>query len=237
MHSVIAAIPEEELLALAGRFTEAGVGGNERQRVHVRGGHLAATDGRILLHVESPAVRDTEGAVSSVVGFRPEYPATRVAGADWVMGELAPAIAEKHAQAEKRARAAHEEAEREARRKAKTCPHCYGEVVVDENGDLVDFDEYLAELQAAAAEGPSVWLHFGGARLARKVRLHYLATALDAARRLGGDAELWIGEGIQVILWGAGFFVVIATMRRDGRDVEDDIDVQVPAADDGRAAP
>ena len=84
---------------------------------------------------------------------------------------------------------------------------------------------------------PSVWLHFGGARLPRKISLHYLATALDAARRLGGDAELWIGEGIQVILWGAGFFVVIAMMLPDSRDDEHDIDIEVPAADDGRAAP
>lgn len=237
MHSVIAAIPEEELLAMAGRFTEAGVGGNDRQRVHVRGGHLAATDGRILLHVESPAVRDTEGAVSGIVGFRPER-ATRVADADWVMGELAPRVSAEYARAEKRMLEKRERFEAEARARTRRCPCCGAPAVVDEDGNLHDIDEYLAEeLPDMAHNGPAVWLHFGGARLARKISLHYLATALDAARRLGGDAELWIGEGIQVILWGAGFFVVIATMRRDDREDEDDIDVQVPAADDGRAAP
>ncbi len=229
MHSVIAAIPEAELLELARRFAEPGDGGYGRQRVHVRGGHLAATDGRILLHVESPAVRDTEDALSAIVGFRPEQAATRVAGANWVMGELAPRVSAEYARAEKRMREKRDKLEAEARARTRTCPHCCTPFVVDEDGDVCDIDEYLAgELPDMAHDGPAVWLRFGNDMLARRVSLHYLAKALDAARRLGGDAELWIGEGIQVILRGEGYFVIIAKMRSDGHDEEDDIDIDVP---------
>lgn len=228
MRSVITAIPEEELLALAQRFTEAGSQGSKLQRVHASGGHLAATDGRILLHVESPAVLDTEDAVSSIVGFRPER-AEKVADADWVMGELAPRVSAEYARAEKRMLEKRDAAEAEARGRTRTCPCCGSPFVVDEDGDLGDIDEYLAgELPDMAHNGPAVWLHFGGDRLARKISLHYLATALDAARRLGGDAELWIGMGIQVILRGEGYFVIIARMLSDGHDDENDIDIDVP---------
>ena len=156
-----------------------------------------------------------------------------VAGAAWVMDELAPAIAEKYAQAKEWTRAAREEAEKEARRKARTCPHCLRQVIVDENGDLCDIDDYLEETLPDFQRfgGPSVWLHFGGAMLARRLNLHYLATALDAARRLGGDAELWIGDRIQVIQRGAGWFIVIAMMRRDEPHDEHDIDIEVPKED------
>ena len=233
MHSVIAAIPEEELLALAGRF----VGTKPGPCIHARDGVLVATDNRILLHVESPSVRDIDGSAASAINFRPEK-AQKVAGADWVMGELAPRVSAEYARAEMRMLEKREDIVVEASARTRTCPHCGTPFVVDEDGDLRDIDEYLAgELPDMAHDGPAVWLHFGGDRMACKISLHYLATALDAARRLGGDAELWIGEGIQVILWGAGFFVVIAAMRRDGRDDEDDIDIDVPAADDGRAAP
>lgn len=231
MHSVIAAIPEAELLELARRFAEPGDGGHDLQRVHAIGGHLAATDDRILLHVESPAVRDIGESSPKILGFRPEQ-AVRVAGADWVMDELAPRVSAEYGRAEERLLEKRKDAIAEARGRTRTCPHCGTPFVVDEDGDLRDIDEYLAgELPDMAHDGPAAWLRFGNDRLARKVGLHYLATALDAARRLGGDAELWIGERIQVILWGVGWFIVIAMMRRDEPHDEHDIDIEVPKED------
>jgi len=233
MRSAIRAMSGSELLEIARGFLDGdGDGMTARTRVHMRDGLLCATDGRIHLHVESPAAKaaDAPGSEDRILDFAPE-PAVRVAGPEWVFGELAEAVEaacrrdmawleEERASFERRA----EEVD------TQRCPHCGGFVVV-EDGELSIPEEWreVNEPDERSCSSNATLRFPGRPLLERKVPVRYLRTAIDAARKLGADGELLVGETFHVVLRGEDWRIIVAAFRCDMPAGDRDIEIEAPA--------
>ena len=232
MRSAIRSMSAPELLELARPFLD--MGSSYRSRVHMRDGLLCATNGRIHLRVESPEARaaDAPDSRDGILDFEPE-PAVRASGPEWVLGELAAAV--EAARRRDADRLAEKRAEFERRvRKMDTvrCPHCCGALVV-EDGLLYTLEEYIEDNAPDEAScTAAAWLRFPGLTPTCKiVSSALLHTALEAARRLGGDAELLVGRTYQLVLRGEDWRIVIAAMRFDTPRGADDIELAAPETD------
>ena len=236
MRSVIQAMSEEELRDVARLFLDTDKGGpSYRTSLQARDGVLCATNGYMHIRIESPAVKAIEGSAENVLDLQPA-PSVRIAWRHWVMGDLAATVAKAQAKDAKRIGEQRADFIAEVNARSRHCPCCGARLAV-EYGDLEDLETYIADYTPDEANsGAAVFLHVPW-RGTRKIRLYNLYRALLAAEKLGGDAELCVDDGWQNILRGEDWTIIVLSMRLDSPDTEHDIDLHVPATDDGRAAP
>lgn len=223
----------EELKAIAIEFAEPN-GRGHRGRVNARPGLLAATDGRVLIHVESPVIEEIPDSASSFLDFTPE-PTMRVAGREWIETELRPAVdaADKQdlVKSDMRRREFMAQAERDRRR----CPCCDAEVI-DDGDDLVEYEGYLEEnTPDSRCATSSFGLRPRGVNDRRYFSTFYLARMLWAAAVLGGAEALRLGAN-QLVLKGAGWWIVCLGFRHDGETVGGTIDLPEVPETGGAAA-
>lgn len=202
-----------------------------RTRVHARKGELAATDGRILIHISDPRIEASDGSRAEVLGFRlPETVA--VADAAWIRGPLKEAVLPRMVDVRKRLPKMQETFANEAERGMTRhwCPCCGRKFWEDEDGDFYDPDVYLKENQPSELSvGGDVLIRIpAGGPPSPIVAAYYLDKAVCAALILGGDVVLRVNE-IEVVFEGDGWFVCIMAKRYFGFDVS----IDVPAGKGG----
>lgn len=228
----------EELLEIAQPFCgDFGA----RKQVHVRFGLLAATDGRALIHIERPGVIPEAasapeiGEAANILNFKP----MKVAGTpEAVVGrETIEDIAKAVIPAWKEARVAvlkeqatfdsdWRAAVRHAGCKISFCPHCGGEVVTDDYGDISSVGDWIDENRPdeSSMKGALI-LKVHGIEAPVTLSFRYIGLALDAAGRLGGaDSMSIVGERQAITLRGADWFIAVMPLRNDAqKETHDDI--------------
>ncbi len=207
-----------------------------RRKVHKRDGELAATEGRVLIHIWHPLVKADEGSKREVLDFNiPE--SSIVACADWIHGPLADAVAPAMRNVRERLpnlRATFaEDAERGMTRRY--CPCCGKRFWEDEEGDFYDPETYLEDnAPDEYSVGGNFMFKFADGSFS-SVALCNLDKALNAAKLLGGAMALrYDGKSI-FKLEGEDWFVVLAAAYRCVGDAKREIDVPAMPAEKGGA--
>ena len=198
-----------------------------RRTIHKRDGELAATDGRVLIHVWHPQIRAVDGANEKVLDF--QRPKTAfVAGADWIRGPLDELVAPAMRALRERLPGIQEDFAKKAEygMSRRTCPCCGQTFWEDDDGDFHDPEEYIEENRPDEySVGGNVMLSFPDSAFL-SVALANLGKALRAAKLLGGATALrYDGHNI-LELDGDGFYIVLATAYRCVGAAE--ISIQVP---------
>lgn len=196
-----------------------------RTRVHARKGELAATDGRILIHISDPRLEASDGSSSKVLDFRiPETVA--VADAAWIRGPLKDAVHPRMVDVRKRLPKMQEAFAEKAERDMTShwCPCCGKKFWEDFDGDFYDPEAYLDENQPTELSvGGDVQIRIpAGGPPSPIVAASYLDKAVCAALILGGYVVLRVNE-IEVVFEGDGWFVCIMAKRSCGFNVTIDV--------------
>ena len=123
MRSVIRAMSEEELRDVARLFLDSGTEKSYCGRLHARDGVLCATNGYMHIRIESPAVKAIKGSAENVLDLQP-LPSVRIAGREWVMGDLDAVVAKAQAKDAERIGEAQVDFLAEVNARARRCPCC-----------------------------------------------------------------------------------------------------------------
>lgn len=188
--------------------------------VQLREGLAAATDGRILVKVEMPGFVPTEAAAKAsyapALDMRPEEPAQRFAGRDWILETLGPAIEEEWCRIVSRFDKERDAAVEEFNRISIECPHCGEDLAVEESegwgrNRLLSLDDWI-DLHAPPQIRSTnhVALHTPGIPEDFRVFVKDLYRALVVAVRLGSADELRLSEH-QLHLVGTGFIIIVVS--------------------------
>lgn len=208
------------------------------KRVHVGDGMLAASDGRIMLHVDVPGIQRKEGDGEEVgsLRFGVEKIASeawrgwpRMGGPEWCQKTLLEAVwplwKKAAEEAQKKSQESFRQSGRERSDARRTCPHC-GEDVFEEDGRLVT-DEQWDEWHGDSVYRPvdaQVYLEIAlpGKRMCFNAA--YLKMALDSALNLGGlqGAFLDADYSEAAVFVGSGWFVFLMPVRLLGVDMDMD---------------
>ncbi len=213
----------ERLKAIASNFIRRDALGNASNdklgRIHARKGVLAASDGRILIHVESPVITPVEMSAESVLDFTADGFKV-IAGKRLIESVVVPLACFAYVKGATRATKIRERASLELQRaRRRICPHCGEDIIESDCGAFVTPDEFLEERLTEAEEVMGhATIHFGPH--AASVGIKHLHTALEAASALGGAEILEAApvddnrSRIQMLrLRGEGWFIVIVTSR------------------------
>lgn len=195
--------------------------GADRDRLHICKGRLVATDGRIMLNVEDPAIVPEDGEKPPREDFlakKWEAKAT-IAGPRQIAklaATLVPAWQEERRKIEERR--ANFDAEAEARNQrldVQYCPHC-GETLVIDRGEAMSLDEWAEFNRPDESDMKAAFvLESDGLDGKIAVSLRYFGKALYAAQKLGGAERLDVCERPVVALRGQGWYVAFACLRDD----------------------
>lgn len=222
-------ITPDDMFAVASMFTDRP--GARRGEVYARTGEMAASDGRMLVRIKSPIIteipcknaRDAEAFFQ----FVPEAE-TRLAGREWIEGALFPAVEKQMAL--EGARLEKVRSENQAERwhvSFARCPCCNAEIVID-NGDIVERDVWERDIEPdPRCDGGMMALT--GNRVTNGSMI-FRVFYLDRMRRAGtilGDVEGLYCGSFHLVLRGAGWFVVLASMRHE-QDASPDEKIAVP---------
>ena len=206
-----------------------------RRKIHKRDGELAATDGRVLLHVRHPLIKGDKESRGEVLDFgRPG--GSIIAGAGWIHGALSDAVEPAMQSVRERLPKMQEKFAEEAERGMTRhwCPCCGRKFWEDEDGDFYDPEAYLEEnAPDEYSVGGNFMFKFADGGFF-SVALCNLDKALRAARLLGGATALRYGNGI-FGLEGEDWFIVLAAAYRCVGDSKLSIDVPAMPAEKGGA--
>ena len=226
----------DEMRVVANMFTAEP--GERRGEVFSRSGAMTASDGRMLIRIESPIIAETPCAdartADAFFGFAPQAE-TRIAGREWIEGALFPAIARRAALEGELLARRKSEAVAEAKRESwhpsfASCPRCGADLVID-GGDLLLRDEWERDFKPdPRCDGGTMALTGGqvpDGRMAFKV--FYLDRMRLAGELLGDVEGLYCGPA-QLVLRGGGWFVTLASLRHCAGEFEVDEEIALPPA-------
>ena len=190
----------------------------DRGRLHARPGHLVATDGRILIHIESPLVEAIPNSNDRFLDFEPEE-GTRIAGREWIETALRKTVELADADDAAKFREMHFEFMRQVELDTATCPCCKSRLVITDDKELEEYDAFLNDNAPERKSSCSaIGLHFARPPRNKFFGTFYLAIAIHAALNLGGADELICGKQ-QLVFKGAGFWITIMNLREPGSNV------------------
>ena len=188
--------------------------------VQLREGLAAATDGRILVKVEMPGFVPTEAAAKAsyapALDMRPEEPAQRFAGRDWILETLGPAIEEEWCRIVSRFNKERDAAVEEFNRISIECPHCGENLALDKTDGwtsryLLTFDDWIELNATPPIKSPiHIALHVPGIPEDFRVFVRDIYRALVVAMRLGTADALLLAEH-QLQLVGKGFLIIVCS--------------------------
>jgi hypothetical protein len=219
----------DDLFAVASMFTD---DGGSRGEVFARPGKMAASDGRMILRIESPIITEIQTAYASVAdsffNFAPEAE-TRLAGRKWIEGALFPEIKRQATLEGVRLEKMREQARADAwRAEIVHCPCCGAKLVI-EDSDLLQYSDWQADHEPNPRfDGGTMALtgaRVSDGRMAFKV--FYLDRLRLAGERLGDIEGLYCGS-FHLVLRGAGWFVTLASLRHCNEEHAGGDEVAVP---------
>lgn len=222
-------ITPDDMFAVASMFTD---DGGSRGEVFARPGKMAASDGRMLLRIESPIITEIPTAYAKVAdaffNFSPEAE-TRLAGREWIEGALFPAIMKQASLEDARLDAVRKDARAEEwRAQIVRCP-CCGKRLVIEDYDLVVYDDWVRSLEPnPRSDGGTMALTDGrvsGGYMAFKV---FYLDKMRRACEILGDVEGLYGGTEHLVLRGDGWFIVLASLRGCNGEFEANEEISVP---------
>jgi hypothetical protein len=201
----------------------------DRARLHARPGLLVATDGRVHIRIESPLVEAIPNSNDRYLDFEPEE-GTRIAGREWIEKKLRPTVLLADSYDGIKFTEMHSEFMRELERDAATCPCCRSRLVITDDKELEEYDDFLKyNAPERKSSCSAIGLHFARPPRNMFFGTFYLAIAIHAADELGGADELLCGRQ-QLIFKGDGFRIVIMNLRDPGTDVRT---IDVPDVEGG----
>ena len=205
----------------------------DRARVHLRPGELAATDGRVLLHVFRPDIApDSPAEEDSILDYRPIGQETVVARRDFLAtlaGFVLPVRRRAHEELLRRQREFDADPFAELRDEVFCCPCCGTQLVYD-SGDALEAAEYIERYRPDVRDEKGVAMIHGAVRTVA-VGLRYLAVVLEAAGALGAAETLsFVGSAPTLVFRGDGWFAALMPLRIDLDDDggEFDVDIDLP---------
>lgn len=200
------------------------------ERVHRKDGEIAATNGRILIHIRHPLITPADGAHPPVFSLEP--PSTpSLAGPEWIHGPLQSAVRPAMQAVRERLPGLQENfrLRTTSEMTRRICPCCGQEMWGDDDGDLHDPDEFLSENEPdEESTAGHILLRFASGNFA-SVSLYGLDLALHAANILGGATALRYDGTHLLSVEGDGWYVILSTVHRFVGDAAFDLAVPDPA--------
>lgn len=222
----------DELKGIASPFCADPDHDHVRSMVFARPGEIAASDGRILIHIESPEIappadKELPSQAVGVLNFRPEGDEVVLAHREWIAAQsakISPAWQDAYEEYQRRVDRFDDDPDTYIRREGgrlRECP-CCGEALVVQGDDVTTYGQWLTENR------PSEWYDISGNVRIRVpgepsiyVSLRYMHIALVAAECLGGADTMSLVGGMQLVFRGKGWFVTMMRMRTNGGAMSD----------------